>query len=818
MTRSRKRKLQRLQGSRQGSLRAFAAGVPTLLVGMSAAYAQTTSGGLEEIVVTAQKRSEDIQSVPISIQALGTQKLEELNIQKFDDYVKYLPSVSYQTIGPGWAQIYMRGVASGGDGNHSGPSPSVGIYLDEQPITTNQGALDIHLYDIERVEALAGPQGTLYGASSQAGTIRIITNKPDPSAFKAGYGLEVNSVDHGGIGYLAEGFANLPINDRTAVRLVGWHRHDAGYIDNVYGERTFPSSGYTANNASRVEDDYNDVDTTGARAALKLDLDDNWTITPQVMAQKQVANGIFAYDKTVGELQVSHAYPEKSDDRWVQAALTVEGKIGNFDLIYAGSYLKRDVDSESDYSDYSYWYDTLSGYGTYWYDNNGDLINDPSQYIQAKDRYERSTHELRIASPVENRWRFVAGAFLQDATHDIEQRYKINNLADQLSVTGWPDTIWLTKEEREDKEWALFGEFSFDFTEKLTGTAGARYFNTDNSLAGFFGFSEQTGINQDQTVGELSCPGGNASAPDFKGAPCSDFDKTTSESDWTPRLNLTYKFADDKMVYATYSEGYRPGGINRRGTLPPYKADWLKNYELGWKTTLLDNRLRFNGAIFREQWDDFQYQVLGANGLREIYNVGQAQIDGVEMDVSWAATEQLMLSGGLSYLNSELTENFCGFNNPETGQPETRNPCQAPVYDDNDVLIGYEDQAPEAPKGTQLPVTPEWKGNVTARYKFNVAEFESYLQGAVVYTGERRTDLRDHENAIYGNMPSYTLTDLSAGFGRNGWNVELFIRNAFDERGELTRYVECGEDTCGEQVYVVPTQPRTIGIKFSQEF
>ena len=167
----------------------------------------------------------------------------------FDDYVKFLPSVSYQTAGPGFAQVYMRGVASGGDGNHSGSLPSVGIYLDEQPITTIQGALDVHLYDIQRVEALAGPQGTLYGASSQAGTMRIITNKPDASAFDAGYGLEVNSVDGGGIGYLAEGIVNLPINDRSAVRLVGWHRHDAGYIDNVYRERTFPTSDITVDNA-----------------------------------------------------------------------------------------------------------------------------------------------------------------------------------------------------------------------------------------------------------------------------------------------------------------------------------------------------------------------------------------------------------------------------------------------------------------------------------------------------------------------------------------------------------------------------------------
>ena len=283
MTRSRKRKLQRETG-RPSALRALAAGVPTLLAGMSA-YAQTTSGGLEEIVVTAQKRTEDLQSVPLSIQALGTQRLQELNVQRFDDYVRFLPSVSFQSVGPGFAAVYMRGVASGGDGNHSASLPSVGIYLDEQPITTIQGALDVHLYDIARIEALAGPQGTLYGASSQAGTIRIITNKPDPAEFDAGYGLEVNSVDSGDIGYLAEGMVNLPINDRTAVRLVGWHRHDAGYIDNVYRERTFPTSGITVDNANFVENNYNEAYTTGARAALRLDLTDNWTITPQVMAQ-----------------------------------------------------------------------------------------------------------------------------------------------------------------------------------------------------------------------------------------------------------------------------------------------------------------------------------------------------------------------------------------------------------------------------------------------------------------------------------------------------------------------------------------------------
>jgi len=807
MTRSRKRKLQRETG-RPSALRALAAGVPTLLAGMSA-YAQTTSGGLEEIVVTAQKRTEDLQSVPVSIQAFSAQRLQDLNIQRFDDYVRFLPSVSYQSAGPGFASVYMRGVASGGDGNHSGSLPSVGIYLDEQPITTIQGALDVHLYDILRVEALAGPQGTLYGASSQAGTLRIITNRPDATKFDASYGLEVNSVDGGGMGYLAEGMVNLPINDRTAIRLVGWHRHDAGYIDNVFRERTFPTSGITANNAGFVDDNYNEADTTGARAALRFDLNDNWTITPQIMAQMQETEGSWAYDESVGEGKLAHGYPELSDDRWMQAALTVEGKVANMDLVYSGSYLKRDVDVESDYSDYSYWYDTLYGYGAYWYDDNGDLI-DPSQYIKGKDRYDRYTHELRVSSDASKRYRFVGGAFYQRQEHDIQQRYMINGLGDQISVTGWPDTIWLTKQLRVDKDLAIFGEFSFDFTEKLTGTVGARYFESDNSLKGFFGFSD----GYSGSTGEAACPGGDAdAAPDFNGAPCKVFDKTTTEDGVTPRVNLTYKFTDDAMVYATYSEGFRPGGINRRGTLPPYEADWLTNYEMGWKSTWFDNRLRFNGAVFMQEWDDFQFALLGAQGLTEINNAGAAQIDGIEMDVSWAVTEQLGISAGFAYLDSELTENYCGFVNPTTGNPETRSNC--PNVDENGNPTTSD---PQARKGTPLPVTPEIKANATVRYEFPVGTFNSYVQGSVIYSDERRVDLREAENDIIGNLPSYTITDLAAGFGKNDWRLELFLTNAFDELAQVSRFAQCAETVCGTEVYVVPQRPRTIGLKFSQEF
>jgi iron complex outermembrane receptor protein len=442
---------------------------------------------LEEVVVTAQKRSENLQDVPVSIQALGEAKLEQLQVASFTDYVKYLPSISFQTSSPGFSNVYFRGVASGGDGNHSGSLPSVGVYLDEQPITTIQGALDIHIYDIARVEALSGPQGTLYGASSQAGTLRIITNKPSTAGFSAGYDLEGNTIAHGDPGYVAEGFVNQPVNDKVAVRLVGWAEHQGGYIDNVAGSRTYPTSGITVTNADRVKKDYNDVDLYGGRAAMKIEAGDNWVITPQVMGQIEKVGGVFSEDRSLGALKVAHYYPESSKDKWWQAAMTVEGKISNLDVVYAGSYLDRDVDTRQDYTDYSFFYDTLAGYGAYWTDDAGNPV-DPSQYIIGHDAYMKASHELRVSTPQENRFRVVGGLFYQRQTHGIYQNYRIDDLGASLSVPGYPGTIWLTQQKRIDRDSAAFGEVAFDITDKLTVTGGIRFFKSDNSLKGFYGY------------------------------------------------------------------------------------------------------------------------------------------------------------------------------------------------------------------------------------------------------------------------------------------------------------------------------------------
>jgi iron complex outermembrane recepter protein len=764
---------------------------------------------LEEVVVTAQKRSENLQDVPVSIQALGAQKLQQLQIGAFVDYVKYLPSVSFTTTGPGFGQVYMRGVASGGDGNHSGSLPSVGVYLDEQPVTTIQGALDIHVYDIARVEALAGPQGTLYGASSQAGTLRIITNKPSTAGFSAGVDVEVNKVGHGGTGDVVEGFVNIPLSETVAVRLVGWDEKQAGYIDNVLGSRTYtrgdsdPTNDVTINNKNRVKKDYNTVNIQGGRAALRIELDNNWVITPQVMGQTTKSGGLFAFDPKVGDLKVTHFYPENAKDSWVQAALTIEGQIANLDVTYSGSYLKRHDQTNQDYTDYSYFYDQM-GSGFYWTDNAGNLVN-PSQYIQGRDRYRKESHEIRIATPQDKRFRLVAGAFYQKQQHHILQNYRIDGLGSTISVPGHPGTIWLTAQDRVDRDEAVFGQAEFDITKKLMITGGIRFFKAHNTLAGFYGYGAGYG-----PTGERACFKSQVVVAD---APCINLDKGVKESGDSPKVTVTYKFDSSKLIYATYSKGFRPGGINRRSTLPPYHADFLKNYEAGWKTSWFNNTFRWNGAIFLEDWQNFQFSILGANGLTEIKNANQARIKGVESDVTWVPIHGFTINASAAYTDAKLTANYCGKTNKD-GDPVTDCPAKLP---DGRVNPEYPD-GPQAPSGKSLPVTPKFKVNLTARYEFDLADWNAYVQGSAVGQTSNWTDLRLKERGRIGQQKGYVVTDFSAGIDKDGVSLSIYLKNAFDRRASLNRYAECAVSVCGTQYYIVPNQPRTIGVKVGKKF
>lgn len=858
MTRSRKRKLTRLSAQWAGMPLATAA-----LAQAGVVHAQQTEGGggLEEIIVTAQKVVEDVQKVPISVQVLGGEKLEQLQVVNFTDYAKYLPSMSFQTTGPGQSEVYFRGVSAGYSNLHAGYLPAVGTYLDDTPVTTIGGVLDIHMYDIQRVEGLAGPQGTLYGASSLAGTLRIITNKPDPSKFSAGYDVKGMTVSSGGAGGSFEGFVNLPAGDRAAIRLVGYYDKEPGYIDNIPQSLTYqrpsganwvhdpsrpdlpqvwivchpsaslaslcPGAAYTwdnlyanphpgtYNNAGLVKKDQNSMENYGGRAAMLFQLSDDWSVMPMVMHQDQKANGDFGFDPKKGDLKVANMRPVFNKDKWTQSSLAITGKIANLDVVYNGTWFERNLDNQYDYSLYTVQYDycwrhCYNYLPDNWGPGNGvvdpnnpapnQALPDPTQYVHNTDYYTKLSHEIRFSTPKEYSTRAIFGGFYQRQTDAIRAEFRVDGIGPYWYVDRNPGILYLSDQDRTDRDSALFLDVTHDFGDKFKMSAGIREFNVDNTLFGFFGYNN----NISSLSGERICPHdalGNV-IPDRGGTtrPCINTDKRVTESGETHRVNATYQFTPNKMIYATYSTGYRPGGNNRRPQALSWKSDTLTNYEIGWKTSWAGNSVRFNGAVFHEKWQGVQVAIQGENGITSIVNAGDARTQGIETELNWLPVENLTLTLSGTYVKAETTTDFCpptSFGVPTTGCAKT----------DADAV-----------SGSQLPGTPKIKANAIARYRFNMNGFESYAQLAGVYQGSSTFGLEAPKNALVGDIPAYNSWDFSIGTSRDKWNLQLFVSNFLDKRAEMARYSECGASTCYKNYRIVPIMPRTIGIKYGRSF
>ena len=752
--------------------------------------ATQSDDALAEVLVTAQKRSENSQKVPISLQVLTPEMLEQHEVTSLDDYSKLLPSVSFQSLGPGQSQLFFRGITSGADGHAYGALPTAGVYLDEVPVTTIGSLLDVHIYDVARIEALSGPQGTLFGASSLAGTLRIITNKPDPSGFSSGYDLQADTFGSSQPGGTMEGFLNVPLNDRAAVRAVAFYRRDAGYIDNTLQQRTYQrphtledgtvvTAPLTVNNASALADDFNHLETYGGRIALGIDLNDSWTVTPSVIAQHQETTGTFLYDPKAGDLKVHDFTPEYSTDEWYQAALAVEGKVSNWDLLYSGGYMKRDNDLVQDYSYYTVAYDEFPDY-TYFQNENGTPL-DPTQFVREHSKFSKQTHELRVNSPADKRFRLTAGLFLQRQENDHRADFYTPGVSESQQsdfvVTG--DSLYLNKALRTDRDYAAFSQANFDLTSSLTLTAGIRGFKYRNNL---YGFSGTAG-----TVSRLGCGTYSAS--------CISLDKEAKGSGETHKASLTWQIDPDLMVYTTYSTGFRPGGINRPLGFASYGADELSNYEAGWKTSWLDRRVRFNGAVYYEDWSKIQYGLAGDLAVVSFVNAGDAHVQGIELDAA-VKLGALTLSASGAYNDVTLATDFC------TMISGVRH-CELGVA---------------APKGTRLPVQPKFKGNMTARYVFNLGGVEAFAQSSVLYQDKTFSALGLEEREAIGSTPSFTTVDFSIGGALGKTTVELFLQNAFDERGQLSRSSWCSGLVCQESSRVYPVKPQWFGIKFGQRF
>ena len=715
---------------------------------------------IEEVIVSAQKKSENLQNVPISVTTLSADELDSLNIKDFADYVLQLPAASAVQRRPGQGQIFMRGISDGGNVNQSLQGPAVAIYLDESPVTMIGDNLDVHVYDIERVESLTGPQGTLYGAASQAGNLKIITKKPS-SEFDSGFNLSAESTRGGDGSTMVEGFVNIPLSQNAALRFVGFNDRDGGFIDSVNDSITYPVSGITRSNEVFVEDNFNDAVKDGYRAALRVDLSENWKLDVNYMGQETSTNGVWDHNPDeLGEYNVSRFYDDKTHDEWTRFSATVTGDLGFADLTFTTSSLERDFEVLSDYSHYSI-DGYVEGYYTCYEYYFGPCV-DPSIQFENDTHQEYDTTEIRLSSKEGEKFNWIIGAFQTENVTEYDSQWHVPAINPDAAVPGSKDLYYQTDQVRAEDESAVFGEIYYQINDKMELTLGHRKFDNETTLKGFVG-----------TIWWPNSLYGSTTRPD-------NVNSKYDGSDSISKINLSYQVDNNSMLYITRSEGYRPGGANRTTQLgATYDADFLTSTEFGFKSISMDGRLRLNGAMYQMDWDDIQLGWFDSSisllGL--VDNIGKANSNGFELDARYILSDSVSVAVG--YANNEA------------------------VLKEDYVLRGVV----EAKDGQDLPFTPDTKYNVT----INVDTGDtSSLQFNYVYVDEMWNDLFYDDREM---QDSYGIANLSftTQVGENS-TMQIYMDNIFDEVAQL--YIN-SEDI---QRLTTVNRPTTVGVKFSWNY
>ena len=604
------------------------AGVLLALPSLPVLGADTSSSAepvaLEEIIVTATKRQELLQDIPTSIRAFSGEELARLGANSIEDYAAVTPGL--QLVGVrNSAQVNMRGVTTG-PVNHdqSEIQETVGIYLDETPIAVQRFNPNLKLYDLERIEVLRGPQGTLYGAGSMAGAVRMITRKADPSAFAASTSVSASTVDSGGNGYGFDGMVNVPMGDTFALRAVGFYHKEPGYIDNEYTGAK----------------DVNKFEAKGGRIGAHWDASEDLSFDAMVFYQDQKADAAPYYAPEQGDLKSVIDGKEPSHDKNTIVSLTSTYRMGIGDLTVALSNMNKKLDYELDDG-------TFTNFVTGFRDGlGGIMVNHADQ--------DNTSIEVRLSSPADKKLTWTVGTFYQQAKNNYGQDFTVPGV-DALGgfnsedFGANPDQLYYSSIKHDDKQFALFGEVGIPFTDALTLTLGGRYFDS----------------KQDSTI-------------DFRGIfayPAIGVEKfSNSEDGFNPKVNLSYKIGEDHVVYAQAAKGFRLGGTNEPVPLPycqasldsvglttppkSYKSDSLWNYEIGAKTQWLDRRLTVNGAIYEVKWSDPQVTAQLACGFNVFVNAGGLDIYGGEIEMAAQVTRDFVARLNFGYTDSTLSEDM----------------------------------------------------------------------------------------------------------------------------------------------------------------
>ena len=879
------------------------AGVST--VAMATCVTAAAHAQVAEIVVTATKRSENAQDIPVAVQAIGTEELENLGVDEFTDYLVQLPNVTAGGGGPGQSTIYIRGVASTTPNlttaGVAGLAPNVALYLDEQPLAQPGRNLDVYAADLERIEVLPGPQGTLFGASSQAGTIRLITNKPRIGQFEGSIDGGISFTKGGEESYKLEGMVNVPIADFAALRVVGYWDDRGGYIDNVAGSQTLRDSArfrpgtavrengtivganragfqsspadqaaldnnvnfIPATNGAFVEDDFNDTRYAGFRASVRAELSPDWAVTVGYAKQWIDSEGVFFEDPDLGEYNIQRYVDDQIDDDFDNISWTVEGRLGFLEAVYTGAYTKRSTDQRIDYTDYLfigqylpyYLCDSTVSYPGY-NASYGGVAGVPFGTCQAPQLFVDSvtdtkvfTQELRFNTPEDKRIRATVGGFYSDLQLDERNNFNYPGNVNAIVfgspgfspnfpfMTGYtsdpgpfaPETIFRNDVRRTDKQWGIFGEVSFDIVpDQLTLTLGSRYYDVKVDLEGSanssfcnsfqpdanaFGTDISDQYNADgqftfrgtcdtsrhitytqgQSVADIQAIDPALSLAQaraiFNALAAPDKAETNGfifkgSLSWTP--------TDDLLFFATYSEGFRPGLLNRPGgrvspdgafTVPfEVDTDEVTNYELGWKTNLADNQLQFNGSLFFIDIKRLQTTVFDPTITNLFFsaNAADAEVKGLEGDIIFAprAVPGLTVTSGFSILDTKITN----------------------------VLIPTGDVT----RGSDLAFSPSFQGNIRARYEWALnSTLDAHVMPQIVHSAGSRSDILDN-SAV--DIDSWTMVSLTAGVSSENWKAELFADNLFDTHAILSA------NGVFDVIRQTPARPRTIGLRVGYDF
>ena len=747
----------------------------TIVAGVAAAIGAGTAGlswsaELEEVVVTARQRAETSQDIPMSVQAISGEDIQKQGITTLEDFSRQVAGLNVTSTTPGVNTIVFRGVSDGGGFL---VDPTAAVYLDEQPMSQTSYAPDMYPVDLARIEALAGPQSTLYGAASQSGAIRVITNKPDPSAFEANIGGGISNTTDGGTGYEIDGTVNIPVGESVAIRLSGFSATDAGYIDNVLGTTIYDNQfgtglGGLKDNSSAVDDDINEVEWMGGRAAIRWLVNDNWTVTASANYQDLEADGYNDYDPSAGDLQTVKFNKEVRTDEWLQTSLVIEGDLGFAQLVSATSYYDRELFYSNDTQSYAayfhYSFGIYYGYATY------DFGTDPTGYLTNKTEADSFTQEIRLSGSTD-RVDWTLGGFWQESEEFWDFYTYVDGYRNSPAFEAWsyyypgiaPTDVWWNSYQGTDRtDKAIFGEVDIEILEdRITALLGGRWYEVERELS-------YTVERPDARV-DRQLP-----------------DRTADDDGFIPKYGLEFQFSEDIMAYGVYSEGFRVGGTNRgRGldlggpTLPVnYESDILENTEFGLKSTWLDGRIMFNAMYYTMKWKDMQIEVTDPSNQLGILsggeypnipfqivvgNVGDATVKGY--DIEFAAV---------------LGSNFeIGFNMTDI---QTAEVSAAQFYDEPRAIGG---QVPSGLEPTQaLPLFADLSWYAYAEITdLNIFGGSALIRLQHSYVGESLNQLTDSATAPQMVQGDYEITDAVFSFEKDQWQAQLRLNNLSDERG-----------------------------------